>query len=147
MIERLGHVGIHVTDLDTSKSFYRDLVGLTVTDGSPEMGMVFMSSRPTIEHHELLLCGGRTAPPGTNLIQQISFFCNDLDAVKEIYRRLVSARVEIQMTASHGNAIGVYFYDPDHNVCEVYCQTGFVARQPFLMAVDMDKSNDEILAE
>ena len=63
MISGLGHVGIHVQDLEASRKFYSELLGLTVTDESPELGMVFLSAQPEVEHHELLLCGGRDAPP------------------------------------------------------------------------------------
>ena len=58
-IARLGHIGIHVLDLEKQKAFYRDILGLAVSDEDPELGMVFMSSRPDDEHHELLLCRGR----------------------------------------------------------------------------------------
>ena len=36
-----------------------DVLGLQVTNEDPQMGMVFLSSRPREEDHELLLCGGR----------------------------------------------------------------------------------------
>ena len=62
-IAKLGHVGLHVHDLEKEKAFYRDIVGLTVTDEDPGMGMVFMSARPEEEHHELLLCGDATSTP------------------------------------------------------------------------------------
>jgi catechol-2,3-dioxygenase len=35
-IARLGHVGLHVQDLEKAKPFYRDILGLTVTDEDPE---------------------------------------------------------------------------------------------------------------
>ena len=49
------------------------------------------------------------------------------------------------MVVSHGNAIGVYFYDPEGNRGEIYCATGFVARQPFLQPVNLDDEPDEIM--
>ncbi len=56
-IERLAHVGIHVEDHDRAVAFYRDVLGLQVTDSEPELGMTFLSSRPDVEHHELLIAG------------------------------------------------------------------------------------------
>ena len=146
-IERLGHVGIHVTDLDRSVRFYRDLLGLTVTDEDPKAGMVFMSARPEVEHHELLLCRGRTATRDTMLVQQISFRCPSLQDVQDYYRRLRDNGVQIDMTVSHGNAIAVYFYDPDGNRCEAYWGTGLEARQPYLVGVDLDQPADTLIAE
>ena len=146
-IERLGHVGIHVSDLDRSVHFYRDVLGLTVTDQDLNAGMVFMSARPEVEHHELLLCRGRTAPRDTMLVQQISFRCGSLEDVQGYYRRLRENQVPIDMTVSHGNAVAAYFYDPDGNRCEVYWGTGLEARQPYLVAVDLDKPAEALMAE
>jgi catechol 2,3-dioxygenase-like lactoylglutathione lyase family enzyme len=58
-IARLGHVGLHCKDLAKQKDFYTRVLGLQVTNEDPQMGMVFLSSRPKEEDHELLLCGGR----------------------------------------------------------------------------------------
>jgi len=146
-IARLGHVGIHVNDLERSTRFYRDVLGLQVTDQDPEMGMVFMSAQPDEEHHELLLCGGRTAAPDAMLVQQISFRCNSLEDVIGYHRRLRENQVKIDMEVSHGNAVAIYFYDPDGNRCEVYWNTGLKARQPYLEGVDLDRPAEELVRE
>jgi catechol-2,3-dioxygenase len=49
------------------------------------------------------------------------------------------------MVVSHGNAIGVYFFDPEGNRCEVYWQTGLAARQPFVQHIDLDRDTEELL--
>ena len=48
-VARLGHVGIHVHDLEKEKVFFRDVVGLQVTDEDPNLGMVFMRAQPEEE--------------------------------------------------------------------------------------------------
>jgi catechol-2,3-dioxygenase len=146
-ITGLGHVGIHVHDLEREAVFYRDVVGLTITDRDPEVGMIFLSSRPEIEHHELLLCGGRTAPAGTLMLQQISFHCATLDDMIAYDRTLRAHQVPIDMVVTHGNAIGIYFYDPEGNRCELYWKTGLAARQPFLDAIDLARAPEAILAD
>jgi catechol 2,3-dioxygenase-like lactoylglutathione lyase family enzyme len=146
MVSRLGHVGIHVRDLEKSKQFYSEVLGLTVTDVDPTLELVFLSARPDVEHHELLLVGGRDAPLDEKMIQQISFNCDTLEDVVAHYNRLIAAGVEIDMVVSHGVAIGVYFYDPDHNRCEVYWTTGLHARQPYLEGVDLTRPVEEIIA-
>lgn len=146
-IARLGHVGLHVTDLERSVHFYRDILGLTVTDEDAGAGMVFMSARPEVEHHELLLCKGRTAPRDAMVVQQVSFRCDGLEDVREYYRRLRDNQVPIDMAVSHGNAIAVYFYDPDGNRCEVYWGTGLEARQPYLVGVDLDEPAAVLMAQ
>jgi catechol-2,3-dioxygenase len=145
-IAKLGHVGIHCNDLETTKRFYRDVLGLTVTDEDQVAGMVFLSSQPDHEHHELVLMRGRDVPVGAMMLQQISFRCNTLADVLEFYARFKAERVVFDQVVTHGNAIGVYFFDPEGNRCEVYWPTGLLARQPFLNAIDLEQPPDAILA-
>jgi catechol 2,3-dioxygenase-like lactoylglutathione lyase family enzyme len=145
-IERLAHVGIFVRDLETSIHFYRDILGLTMSDDDREHGLVFLSSHPDDEHHEVLLTTGRTVPIEAKLIQQISFRCPTLADVIAYWRRLVENNVKIMYTITHGNAIACYFFDPDDNICEVYWRTGLKARQGFLIGVDLNKPEEELLA-
>ena len=145
-IAKLGHVGIHCNDLEATKRFYRDVLGLTVTDEDSAAGMVFLSSQPAEEHHELVLVGGRNVPPDALMVQQISFRCNALADVLEYYERFKTQSVPFDMIVTHGNAVGIYFYDPEGNRCEVYWPTGLAARQPFLDAIDLEQPADVILA-
>lgn len=146
-IAELGHVGLYTEHLDIQVEFYRDIVGLTVTDADHEIGMVFLSARPEKEHHELLLARGRTADADAKLIQQVSFRCHSLEALKSVYARLLNCKAPIDMVVSHGNAVGVYFRDPEGNRLEAYWQTGLQARQPFLQAIDLTKPVDKIWQE
>jgi catechol-2,3-dioxygenase len=146
-VARLGHVGLHVHDLEKETAFYRDVIGLTVTDEDPELGMVFMSAQPEVEHHELLLCRGRNVGAETRLVQQVSFRCNRLDDVIGYYRRFKEQNVKIDMIISHGNAVGVYVFDPEGNRIETYWNTGLQAKQPYGVRIDLDKPVDELIKE
>ncbi len=146
-IASLGHVGIFVEDVARSLAFYRDLLGLTLTDADEANGMYFLSSRPDEEHHEFLVCRGRTAPLDVRLIQQVSFRCPSIEDVIAFWRRLKDAGVEFDRVVSHGNAVGVYFFDPDRNRCEVYWPTGLKARQTFLAQIDLTRPVDELMTE
>jgi len=146
-VARLGHVGLHVHDLEKEKAFYRDIIGLTVTDEDPELGMVFMSAQPEVEHHELLLCRGRNAGADTRVVQQVSFRCNSLDDVIGYYRRFKENDVKFDMIISHGNAVGVYVFDPEGNRIETYWNTGLKAKQPYGARIDLDKPAAELIKE
>ena len=143
-IARLGHVGIHCKDLEKQKSFYRDVIGLQVTNEDPAMGMVFLSARPEEEDHELLLVGGREVDD-VLLLQQMSWRCNSLEDVIGYYERLNTFGVKYDMIVSHGNAVGMYFRDPEDNRLEIYWATGLKARQPYLEKVDLSEPPDEIM--
>ena len=146
-IEQLGHVGLFVEDVDRSVAFYRDLLGLTLTDVDDVNGLYFFSARPDVEHHEFLICRGRTARRDVRLLQQVSFRCPTLGDVIAYWERLKAAGVEFDRIVSHGNAVGVYFFDPDHNRCEVYWPTGLHARQTFLSQIDLSRPVDELMTE
>ncbi|HEX6513857.1 MAG TPA: VOC family protein [Chloroflexota bacterium] len=143
-IARLGHVGIHCKDLQKQKAFYRDVMGLQVTNEDSQMGMVFLSARPKEEDHELLLCAGREVDD-VLLLQQMSWRCNDLSDVIGFYGRLQKYGVKFDMIVSHGNAVGMYFRDPEDNRLEIYWPTGLDAKQPYLEKVDLTEAPDEIV--
>ena len=53
--------------------------------------------------------------------------------------------VTFDIVVSHGNAVGVYFRDPEENRLEIYWATGLQARQPYLERVDLTEAPDEIM--
>ena len=69
-IVELGHSGLWVTDLEVMEDFYTRIIGLQVTDREDDLGIVFLSSRPDVEHHEFVLQRGRTAHDGAMLPHQ-----------------------------------------------------------------------------
>jgi Predicted ring-cleavage extradiol dioxygenase len=144
-VAELGHVGLRCHDLARQLAFYTEVLGLAVTDHDDELGIWFLSARPETEHHELLLAEGRNVPQEAKLIQQVSFRCARLEDVIGFHRRFREHGVRLDMIVSHGNAIGVYFYDPEGNRCEVYWQTGLRARQPFVEHIDIETDPDELL--
>lgn len=143
-VSSLGHVGIYVHDIERSKTFYRDILGLKISDESQERGMVFMTAKNRMdEHHELVLFQGRE---GGNVVQQISFRCDSLSEVKGFYQLFLKHKVPINRIVSHGNVVGIYFQDPDGNQIEVYWPTGVDWPQPFAKPVDLTAPDEVILA-
>ncbi len=146
-IVELGHTGLWVQDLAGMRRFYEDVVGLTVTDEDEEFGIVFLSSRPAREHHELVLQRGRTAPIGSKQVHQISWRLADIESLVDYHRRFVSGGIRIQQVVTHGNALGIYFFDPEDNRNEVYWQTDVATPQPFRRTIDLSRDPVEILAD
>src|ERR671919_1192327 len=98
-VTSLGHVGLYVRDIERSKAFYRDILGLKISDENPKTGSAFMTARDRLEeHHELLLVPGRE---DGKVVQQISFRCSSLADLKEFYRLLLERNVPIVRTVSH----------------------------------------------
>ena len=123
-VEALGHVGIYAEDIMKQRDFYTRVVGLQIADEDLDgRGMTFLSSDPEREHHEFVLMKGRVLSDGAKVIQQISFIVPGLDDLKEYHRRLKAENIEIDRIVSHGNAFGMYFFDPEGNRIELYCKT------------------------
>ncbi len=141
-IKKLGHVGIYAKDFEGLRDFYSNVVGLHIADQAANVA--FMTSDPEREHHELVIFRSQGEEQRT-CVQQISFSCERLEDVVDYYRRFKENNVRFSRVVSHGNAVGLYFHDPEGNVCEVYWTTPFEARQPYGVAVDLTKPVDEIL--
>ena len=144
-IKKIGHVGIYAQDLMNMRRFYSEVVGLKIADEDLNgLGAVFMTSDPEREHHEFVLFGSRGEK---TCVQQISFSCESPEDVLGYYRRFKEHGVKFDRVVSHGNAIGLYFFDPEGNRCEVYWTTPFKARQPYAVAVDLRRPLEEIIKE
>ncbi len=139
-IQKLGHVGIYAQDLPNMRDFYTRIVGLHIADETSSA--VFMSSDPDREHHEFVLFAG--TPEQRTCVQQISFSCESLEDIVQYYHRFKDNKVRFRSVTSHGNAVGLYFFDPEDNVCEVYWTTPWKAHQPYGVAVDLTRNLDEV---
>ena len=145
-ITGLGHVGLYCNDLMTMRDFYARVMGLTIADEDLERGICFLSANPEAEHHELALVQAKAPTEKTHNVQQISFKVQSLDDVRTFYHRLQQEGRRIDRTVTHGIACSVYFFDPEDNRVELYYTTPFAIRQPLGAAIDLDQSDDALLA-
>jgi catechol 2,3-dioxygenase len=146
---QLTHMAIFVWDMPKMRQFYTDVFGLTVTDEgrhtAAPVDMVFMSADPG-EHHQFVLVSGRPEDAKFNVTQQMSFLVDSLDQLREMRDRMVTAGLDISRSVTHGNAWSIYFNDPEGNQIEVYVHTPWYIPQPHGYPMDLDQSNDEIMA-
>jgi len=153
MVTNLGHVGIICDDFLKMRDFYTRVMGLTVTDESPERSSCFLSADPENEHHELALGQSRGPDhpdgprPKTQGVGQISFIVESMDALKDLYGRIKQDGRRIDNVVTHGISCSVYFFDPEDNRIEIYYKTGYIVKQGFSRPIDLEhQSNEEILA-
>jgi catechol-2,3-dioxygenase len=140
-IQKLGHVGIYAQDFEKLRDFYTRVVGLQISDEA--QNACFMTSDPEREHYEFVLFRA-SGPEQKTCVQQISFSCEKLEDVVEYYNRFKENDVKFRSVTSHGNAVGLYFFDPEDNVCEVYWTTPWKAHQPYGVAVDITQDLEEV---
>ena len=145
-VTSLGHVGLHTRDLPRMRDFYTRILGLQVTGEGEDPHLVFLSSRPDAEHHELLLAGGREVDE-VRLLQQLSFHVGSLEELRQFHRQLKDEGARITQTVTHGNTASIYFLDPEGNRLELYYSFPFDWPQPFSKHIDIEQDDQGILRQ
>ena len=144
----LVHVGIYADDLMKQRDFYTRVIGLSIADEDLDgRGMCFMSADPVSEHHEFVLMKGRVSSDDTNTIQQISFKVPTIQDLRDYHKRLLDEDIKVERIVSHGNAFGMYFFDPEGNRVELYYKTGFPVPQPHGDLIDLTRSDEELIGD
>ena len=138
-IQRIGHVGILVSDFEKSFKFYTEVMGCKVTnrrkrsDGSESAFLRFDDT-----HHDFVIASApegvdvsSSVPSGERLIQQIAFQVENRDEFMRALAHLHTKGVKIingpltHGIESGGNIDGsgsrsFYFNDPDGNRLEIF---------------------------
>lgn len=145
-IAELGHTGLWVYDLEKMRDFYENVLGLKVTDADMDFGIVFFSNRAE-EHHEFVLQRGRTSEIGALMTHQISWRVDSIEDIVKFHKRFQELGIQVQQEVTHGNAFGIYFFDPEGNRNEVYLRIDKDVRQPFRKTLNLDQPIEDIYAE
>lgn len=144
-------MGMFVAHLARMQDFYTRVLGFTVTDSGDmetprgRLHLVFLSRDPR-EHHQIVMVSGKPREAGFNPINQISFRMAEFKGLREMYRRLVAEAVHELHPVSHGNALSVYFHDPEANRIELFVDTPWYVQQPLRVPMDMRLSDAELWA-
>ena len=73
-----------------------------------------------VEDHQIVLAAGRPSDLSFNVINQISLRVNDLAVLREVRHRVMAEPDASELvSATHGNAISIYFRDPNGYVIEL----------------------------
>ena len=147
---QLNHMGINVYDVAAMEAFYTGVLGLIVTDRGVghtfKAQLVFMSCNPK-NHHQVVLASGRDPESKKSTINQISFKLEDLEQLREMYRRVRDYGVQALRPLNHGNSWSLYFFDPEGNNVELYCDSPWYISQPHGDLFDPEATTEQILAE
>jgi catechol-2,3-dioxygenase len=124
----LGHAVLYVRDLERSRHFYRDVIGLPEISsgdgGGPFPGAAAFSGGRT--HHELLLIevgpSAASPPAGRRTgLYHLGFKIGTTDdELRDAWRELEAAGVTIVGASDHTVTHSVYVLDPDGNELELY---------------------------
>jgi catechol 2,3-dioxygenase-like lactoylglutathione lyase family enzyme len=144
-----SHLGIFVRDLAGMEAFYTGLLGFTVTDRGDYAAptgptyLVFLSRDPD-EHHQIVLATGRPEGLAFSTLNQISFRVPDLAALRALHAELPRFAAADVRPLYHGNAMSVYFRDPEGNRLEVFMDMPWYVTQPCGIPLELGRPDGEI---
>ena len=144
-----AHFGIYVIDLPLMLGFYEGVFGLTVTDrgeGRSFKGTLVFTSGAPDQHHQLVFATGR-APGTPSTVMQIAFKVPSIQSLRDLSKKALELGATDLRPLNHGNALSVYFKDPEANTVEIYIDTPWHVSQPHGEPLDLAKSDEEILRE
>lgn len=121
-IHEIGHVVLYVSNLERSRTFYRDILGFPEIKSDLRGAALFTTGRT---HHELLLIeiGGTPRPkhiPEPGLYHIGLKIGNTDEELRQAIKELEAADVTILGTADHTVTHSLYVLDPDGNELELY---------------------------
>ena len=90
---------------------------------------------------------GPPADTAVGALMQLSFKVDTLDNLREARARALKKGASKMRGLNHGNALSIYFLDPEENTVEVYLDTPWYVAQPHGDPLDLDKPDAEIWAE
>jgi catechol 2,3-dioxygenase-like lactoylglutathione lyase family enzyme len=145
-----SHFGFYVRDLERMADFYTRVLGFEVSDRGDldtprgKVSLVFLTRDPR-DHHQIVLASGRPAGEHFNPINQISFRVADFAGLREMHRLIQAERGVSEISpVSHGNALSVYFRDPEGNRIELFVDTPWYVTQPLRVPMDMSMPDQEL---
>lgn len=119
---RIGHVHLKVSDLERAIAFYRDIVGLELTQRYGNQA-AFLSAGGY--HHHIGLntwesAGGTPPPPGHTGLYHTAIVYPDRRSLGQAVARALAAGIPLEGASDHGVSEAVYLRDPDDNGVELY---------------------------
>jgi len=149
-VVELDHVVVRCRDQLRSLDFYTRVLGFAISDRGDldtprgNVSLVFLTRDPR-EHHQIVLASGRPDTLPFNPINQISFRMADFGGLREMHRVIQTEPGVSEISpVSHGNALSVYFRDPEGNRVELFVDTPWYVVQPLRVPMDMSLSDREL---
>ncbi len=128
-INKISHVVFAVADVERSKAFYQNVLGMELISDRPDQGpSAFLSFGS--QHHDIALF---EAPVGAQrgemgLIHAALQVEGGTGELKKMVSHLESHGVEVSSPVTHGITNSVYFLDPDGHTLEIYSEA-FATRE------------------
>lgn len=121
----IGHLHLHVAELDRAAMFYRDILGFKVLFYGPKQGLpiVFLTAGDNQQHIALntFRSAGGTPPPSKYTgLHHFAIAYPDHIALARAVARVKKCGYPIDDARDHGLSLSVYLRDLDGNGIELY---------------------------
>jgi catechol 2,3-dioxygenase-like lactoylglutathione lyase family enzyme len=122
-INKVGHVVLGCRDPQTSITFYTEILGMELVNFNPELQMAFFSFGE--QHHDIAVIKvpEDQAVGSTGLSHTALQIAGGEAELRELYQHLKAHGVRVEFTAEHFLTKSVYFFDPDGNRLEIFCES------------------------
>ena len=144
----VSHTILNIKDSDVIINFYSEIMGFKLSDkgliGGSGPEIIFMSQDED-EHHQIGFSVQRENLENSTQLNHISFRVRTFDEVKEVKRRLEAKGLEY-LPLCHGNALSLYFDDPEGNTLEIFFDTPWHVIQPQTEIWDPNMTENQALA-
>lgn len=124
-INKVAHIVLNCRDVEASVKFYTEILGMEIVNFDTNRPAAFLSFGT--QHHDVALFPFQEAadylePSHLGLNHIALQIDGGEDQLQEFYGRLKEHNVSIDRTSDHVLSRSVYFFDPDGNRIEVYCE-------------------------
>jgi catechol 2,3-dioxygenase len=143
---RIGHLVLNVKDLEASTKFYTDVLNFEIAVGRPGFGTFLTCGKI---HHDLALF---QAPEGALPVSEGQLGLNhfavqvaDLADLTEVYETLKDKGAQLDHNTDHGMTSSVYFFDPDGNKIEFFCNNNATAEEGLALMRTPGRKNKELV--
>jgi catechol 2,3-dioxygenase-like lactoylglutathione lyase family enzyme len=124
-VAKIAHIVLFVKDPEASAKWYSEVLNMKIVaragDG-PYQGGVFLSFG--VSDHDIALFPGDPDASKGKEFEHIGLMMagTSMDDLRRNFAFFTERGVEIAEILDHGVSTGIYFYDPDGHMLEVFCQ-------------------------
>ncbi len=116
----LNHAVLFVSDLESAKTFYTDVLGFTVAADEPRFNAAFLRAPGSDNHHDLGLfqTPAPKPPRGSVGLYHLAWEVGEIEELSEFQEALTGSG-NLTGQSHHGATISLYGADPDGNEFEI----------------------------